>query len=300
MVDEDPDEVGSTLPRRQLGRYLREARQTAGMTLEQAADLMEWGKTTLQNLETSKTNKVRGREVRELCEIYGVDEAKTDALVALAKGVPAKTWYHTYGDVIPITFNLYIGLEAGAQELAIYQPILVPGLLQTEEYARALDRLYFSNESDEQIERRVQLRIKRQNLITRRRKPVKLRVVVQESALRTVIGSPQVMSALLRHLVDMSTRENVDLRVLPFGAGCPCGVVLPPFVILDFGLDRRGNIVEPTIVFSESLTGATYFERRAEVEAYRGAFETVHAASLAPLASRDKLRDIAREFDRGR
>ncbi|KZM72646.1 helix-turn-helix domain-containing protein [Nocardia terpenica] len=300
MVDEDPDEVGSTLPRRQLGRYLREARQTAGMTLEQAADLMEWGKTTLQNLETSKTNKVRGREVRELCEIYGVDEAKTAVLVKIAKGMPAKTWYHTYGDVIPADFNLYVGLEAGAQELTIYQSILVPGLLQTEEYARALDRVYFHNDSDELIERRVQLRIRRQRIITRQRKPVKLNVVIQEAALRTVVGSRRVMAALLRHLADMSTRENVDLRVLPFSAGCPGGIVLPPFVILDFGLDKQGNVAEPTIVFAESLTGGTYFEGRAEVEAYYEAFKKAHDASLNPSTSREKLRDIAREFERDR
>ncbi|MEU2035115.1 helix-turn-helix domain-containing protein [Nocardia amamiensis] len=300
MADDEPDETGSTLPRRQLGRYLREAREAAGMTLQQAAELMEWGKTTLQNLETARTQKVRGREVRDLCALYGCDETKTAALIGLAQQIPSKSWYHGYGDVIPADFNLYVGLEAGARELAIYQPLVVPGLLQTLDYARAMDRTYFPNDTDDEIDRRVHVRLRRQNVYTRQRRPAKLVVVLHEAALRVLVGTPRVMAAQLRHLADVSTLDNVELRILPFRAGLPCGIGVTPFVILDFPLDARNRPVEPTIVFAESVTGSMYFERRTEVKAYREAFEKVCKESLDVRPSRDVLREMAREYDRDR
>nr|WP_246461149.1 helix-turn-helix transcriptional regulator [Nocardia transvalensis] len=288
------------MPRRQLGRYLREAREAAGMTILQAAGLMEWGKTTLQNLETGRTHKVRSRTARELCELYGLDETTTQALVGLAKQIPARSWYHAYDDVIPADFNVYVGLEAGATELTIYQSLLVPGLLQTVDYARALDVRFFRDETAEEVDRRVQMRLRRQNILTRQRYPASLIVVLQEAVLRTVVGDRSVMARQIRHLADMSTRDNIELRVLPFEAGAPSGVVMPPFVILDFPQDARGKSLEPTIVFAESMIGSMYFESTADVGAYRDAFNTVLNASMDVGPSRLKLREMAREYGNGR
>ncbi|MBF6172910.1 XRE family transcriptional regulator [Nocardia blacklockiae] len=270
------------------------------MTLQQGADYMEWGKTTLQNLETARSRKVRTHVVKELCELYGCDATKTAALTGLARQIPSKSWWHAYGDLIPASFNLYLGLEAGARELTLFQPSIVPGLLQTPEYARTLDRQYFPEETEEEIDRRVQVRIQRQSILTRKRRSVKLTIAVHEAALRTVVGSRKVMAQQMRHLADISTRDNVSIRILPYTAGFPYGMALNPFVILDFPDDVRGRPVEPTLVFAESFIGGMYFERKTDVRAYREAFEKVWQACMDEPTSRTMVREMAREYDRAR
>ncbi|GAB0103096.1 helix-turn-helix transcriptional regulator [Nocardia sp. JMUB6875] len=301
MTDGDePGETGSTLPRRQLGRFLREARDGAGLTVEQAAGLMEWNKSTLSRLERGLTEKVRVRDVLGLCEVYGLDDEKTAAAKSLAEQTPAKSWWHAYADLIPAHSNLFVGLEAGAKSMTIFQPLIVPGLLQTADYARALDRIYFPADTASALDRRVELRAQRQNVILRQRHPAQALVVLQEAAVRTVVGDRRVMAAQLRHIADLSTRENVEVRLLPFRAGFPLGMPLPPFIIFRFAKDARGKLTEPTVVFAESFAGAMYFERQTEVELYREAFGKVQRATLDARPSRDLIREIAREFDNGR
>jgi transcriptional regulator with XRE-family HTH domain len=297
---DETDGSGSTLPRRQLGRFLKEAREGAGLTMERAAALMEWNKSTVSRLERGQTEKVRVRDVLGLCEIYGLDDDKSAVAKVLAEQTPAKSWWHAYGDVIPGWFNLYVGLEAGAKELAIYQPLLVPGLLQTADYARSVDRLYFPDETDDEIERRVQLRTQRQNILTRSRQPVTASFVLHEAVLRTVVGNRRVMAAQLRHLADAGRFGNVEVRVLPFHIGNPLGTALPPLTVMDFGNDPRGRLMEPPQVYCESFTGSVYLEGKVDVLRFRQAFRTLMQASLDIHRSRDMLREIAREFDRDR
>ncbi|MEV4127421.1 helix-turn-helix transcriptional regulator [Nocardia sp. NPDC049707] len=299
MIDDDePEAIGSTLPRRQLGRYLKDAREGAGLTMERAATLMEWNKSTLSRLERGLTEKVRVRDVLGLCEVYGLDQEKVDAAKQLAEQTPARSWWRSYGDVIAAKFNTYVGLEGGASELAIFQPLIVPGILQTADYARILDRQYFPKDSDEELERRVALRIQRQHSVTRQRQPVQLSVILHENVLRTVVGGPRVMAAQLRHIADLSTRENVQIRVLPFRAGFPTGIVVSQFIIMTFPKDSRGKPVEPTIVFAESFTGDVYLEGVDDVRRCRQTFRSLLAATLDDRPSRDLVREIAREYER--
>ncbi|WP_228003065.1 helix-turn-helix domain-containing protein [Nocardia australiensis] len=298
MIDNnEPVGAGSTLPRRQLGRYLKEAREGAGLTLEQAASLMEWNKSTLSRLERGLTEKVRVRDALALCENYGLDQEKAVAIKELAAQAPARSWWRSYGDVIAAKFNTYVGLEGGASELAIFQPLIVPGILQTADYARTLDRQYFPNESPEELERRVALRIQRQHSATRQRRPVRLSVVLHEAVLRTVVGGRCVMAAQLRHIADLSTRENVQVRILPFRAGFPTGIVVSQFIVMTFPKDSRGKPVEPTIVFAESFTGDVYLEEPEDVRRCQQTFQTLLAATLDRRPSRDLIREIAREYD---
>ncbi|MFD0361388.1 helix-turn-helix domain-containing protein [Nocardia sp. GCM10030253] len=294
---DEPEETGSTLPRRQLGRYLKEAREATGLTVERAAALMEWNKSTLSRLERGVTEKVRVRDVAALCENYGLDEEKTDAAKQLAEQAPARSWWRSYSDVIAAKFNTYVGLEAGAAELAIFQPLIVPGILQTAEYAGILDRQYFPKDSDAELKRRIALRMQRQHGVTRQRHPVQLSVVLHETVLRTVVGGPRVMVAQLRHIADLSTRENVRVRVLPFRAGFPTGIVVSQFIIMTFPKDSRGKPVEPTIVFAESFTGDVYLEGSEDVRRCHQTFRTLLAATLDDRPSRDLIREIAREHD---
>lgn len=298
IVDDDGSEaVGSTLPRRQLGRYLREAREGAGLTVERAATLMEWHKSTLSRLERGLTEKVRVRDVSGLCEVYGLDSEKADAARQLAEQTPARSWWRSYGDVIAAKFNTYVALEGDASELAIFQPLIVPGILQTADYARTLDRQYFPDESDEELDRRVSLRMQRQHRITRRRQPVRLSVILHENVLRTVVGGPQLMTGQLRHIVDLGTRENIQVRVLPFRAGFATGHVVSQFIVMTFPEDSRGKPVEPTIVFAESFTGDVYLEGKDDVRRCRQMFQSLLAATLDERPSRDLMRVIAREHE---
>lgn len=200
------DEGGSTLTKRQLGRYLRDGRSELGMTLEEVAAMMQWSKSKLSRIEKGESGGVlRELDIRELSRSYGFDDDKTTAMVGLARQTDAKCWWHTFDDVIRKSFNMYVGLEFAATSLTMFRPNLVPGILQTPDYSRALDRIYFFEDSDQELDRRVQLRIKRQAVITRRVRPITLKVILQEAALRTLVGSRKTMAAQHRHIADMST-----------------------------------------------------------------------------------------------
>ncbi|MGW4243477.1 helix-turn-helix domain-containing protein [Nocardia sp. NPDC004722] len=292
----DDNGVGSTLPRRQLGRALREAREGLGLTLEQAAKHMEWGKSTLGRMEKGQAERVRSREVLDLCRLYGLSDEQTGALKALAAQASTRSWWYPFADLIAAGFNVYLGLEAGAARLFFYQPLVVPGLLQTAAYARALDTAYFPDDSPAESDRRIELRTRRQAILQRTRNPARADVVLHESVIRTVVGSPKIMTAQLRRLADLGNADNIAIRVLPFRSGLPLGVGMSPFVILDFAPDARGT-AEPTIVFAENYTGGMYFEEQGDVDRYRGAHQALTSAALDPETSRTLLRETARRFD---
>ncbi|WP_280468760.1 helix-turn-helix domain-containing protein [Nocardia cyriacigeorgica] len=286
----------TSLPRRQLGRYLRDMRTQSGLTIAQAARLMEWGASTLQRLEKGQADRIRTIDIRELCRIYGVPDRLAEGLAGLAQQADTPSWWHAFGDVIPETFDVYVGLEAAAERVAAYHPEIVPGLLQTADYARALYRLAHPGETEAALEQRVQLRLQRQALITRRVAPATVDVVLPESVLRRMVGGAKVMAAQLRHLADIGTRDNVTVRVLPFAAGAPLGVGVGAFTILDFGTDRAGRPLEPPVVHAEGLTGDLYLERPVDVRRYHRAHENLQQCALDGQSSRHLLRQLAKEF----
>ncbi|MBF6296902.1 helix-turn-helix domain-containing protein [Nocardia amamiensis] len=291
MADED-----STLPRRQLGRQLRQYREEIGLTLAQAARLVEIGTTTLHRLETGKAHKVRMHVIQHLCEIYERSAEEWAAIKHLARQASVKSWYAEYNDLLPDNFDNYVGLEAAAQQLISYQE-LIPGLLQTEEYARTMMRNYVPEESEGDIARHVQLRMKRQSIIKRKTEPVTFHVVLHESALRRMVGSPRIMANQCRHLADASTWPNVVIRILPFSAGMPMGLLPGPFVILGFGLDSKGRPVEPPVVYIESVVTANiYLEKPGDVNRYRALWAALQSAALSDVESRALLRKIAKEY----
>ncbi|MFE3257602.1 helix-turn-helix domain-containing protein [Nocardia sp. NPDC059091] len=288
--------ASSTLPRRQLGRYLRDWRIQAGLTIAEAAKLMEWGASTLQRLEKGNADRIRTIDIQELCRIYGIPAEIAEGLKGLAQQAAVKSWWHSYGDLIPENFDVYVGLEASAQQLSCYQSELVPGLLQTAEYARALNRLGYPEETVVEVDRRVQLRMQRQAMITRRMHPATIAMVLHESVLRRLVGGARVMAAQVRHLAELSTRSNVVLRILPFAAGVPLGLSTGPFVILEFGCDSKGQPVEPPVVYVEGFTGDLYLERQGDVQRYRRAQAGLERCALDVQDSRNLLRQVAKEY----
>lgn len=268
----------------------------SNLTIAEAAALMEWSESKLQRLETGNAEKIRVLDIRELCRIYDFDEEFCTALVGLAQQSNVKSWWHEYDSLVPEGFNMYVGLESSARTLISYQPDLVPGLIQTADYARVLISDYWPDAPREQIDRRVQLRMRRQHLLTRKRAPATLDVVLHETALRRVVGGPHIMSAQLRRVADLSTLPTIAIRVLPFSAGVPSGHTVGPFVILEFGRDNRNRPVDPTVVYLENFLGDLYLEKQAAVDRYHQAYRALQQAALDENSSRDLLRKAAKEY----
>ncbi|MFI5715307.1 helix-turn-helix domain-containing protein [Nocardia sp. NPDC051750] len=288
-------DIGSTLPRRQVGRYLRDLRQGAGLTIAELARRIERGATTVQRLETGAADRIRLWDIEAICRVCGADETTLDALKGLAQQGNSKSWWHQDGDLIPLNFDVYMGLEAGARKLTYFAE-LVPGLLQIPDYARTVIRLAHPAELDSEIVRRVEMRIRRQVQIIKKSGPLPIDVILDESALHRVVGSRRVMAAQLRHLADMGTRPNVSVRVLPFAGGLPLGDLTGPFIILDFALESEGESGEPPVVYTEGYTGAMYFDDPDLVDRYRNAHSSLRRVALDVQDSRKLLREKAREF----
>ncbi|WP_280266382.1 helix-turn-helix domain-containing protein [Nocardia wallacei] len=296
MTDDDQP---STLARRQLGRILREARQGIGLTIEKAAPLIELSKSGLQRLEAGEVARIRIRDIQALCELYEMSTEETDRAVELAKQAQVKSWYTAFGGLYSdSTFNMYVGLTESAEHLIVYHEI-VPGLLQTADYAREVISAYFQGNDPDDIDRRVELRMKRQAIVSRKAAPVRLEVLLHESALHRVVGNPRIMAAQLRHLAENSKRDNVSLRILPFSAGVIWGLPAERFVILDFGTDAKGKPVEPPLVYLEGSAGTNdlYLEKADDVRRYHGLASAIRDASLDESKSRDLLRQVARRYE---
>lgn len=287
--------TGSTVPRRQLGRYLRDLRNRQHITVKTAAGALEWSETKIWRIETGQTS-LRSHDVELMCRIYAAPPDMTGALMGLAKETKAKGWWHAYGDVIPENFDIYLGLEEAASQLAWYEPELVPGLLQTEGYARVVISADKPDVDAGEIDRRVQLRIERQALIRRATVPLHLRVVLNESILRRPVGGRDVMAAQLDALADAADLPNVKLRVVPFGAGLHHGLMTGPFEILRFPLNGDGQDSEPPTVYVDGYTGDLYLDKPAEVERYTDAFEYIWAAAASEAASIRLIQASAKEL----
>ncbi|MQY22129.1 hypothetical protein NRB20_52420 [Nocardia sp. RB20] len=287
---------GSTLARRQLGKYLRDGRQERGLTLHHAADLIQRSATALQRIEKGNVAKVREVDIDALCRIYEFDADHTAAMKGLAAQGNDQSWWYEFGDLMPENFDFFVGLEASAQRLTTYEPELVPGLLQTPAYASTLIRSVYPDDGPEEHARRVQLRMRRQTRITRKYEPATLDVVLRESVLRGVVGGSKAMAAQLKHLADMGTRSNINVQVLPFSAGFPLGEAVGSFVILEFGADSRGQAVEPPVVYTESFIGELYLAKPIAVQRYHGAYDSLRRSALDATASRALLRQIAKEY----
>ncbi|NQE92274.1 helix-turn-helix domain-containing protein [Nocardia terpenica] len=276
-----------------MGQYLRRAREDQDLTQGQVAESLGWSVSTQSRLERGETGRIRDRDIEHLCRTLGFDDEKTAAMVGLFKQGGERRWWHAFGDVIPETFNVYIGLESNASKIEIYRPDIVPGLFQTAEYAAALDRIYFPNDSEEELQRRIELKMKRQSVITRKLNPVSIEIILSETALHPLVGSPTIMANLCRHLADLSTKPNITIRILPSSAGYPVGGPVGPFTILEFGRDKEGSLVEPTVIYVETFTGDMYLEDESDLRKYRAAWATIQRAALDAVASRRLLRQLA-------
>jgi transcriptional regulator with XRE-family HTH domain len=284
--------TGSTVPRRQLGRYLRDLRNEAGLTIKDAARGLEWSETKIWRIETGQTS-LRSFDVEVMCRVYRAGSDMTTALMGLAKETKARGWWQAYGDAVPEWFDLYVGLEAAASKLFLYEQELVPGLFQTEDYARTLIVADNPGVDQAQIDRRVRLRMARQALVRRTIDPPALQVALNESVLRRTVGGHQVMAAQLRRLAEASELPNVSLRAIPFAAGFHPGVLSGSFNILRFPLNGGGQESEPPTVYADLYRGALYLDKPNEIDRYSEAYAGIWQHSLDEEASRELIQQAA-------
>jgi transcriptional regulator with XRE-family HTH domain len=287
--------TGSTVPRRQLGRHLRDLRNRSRLTVRVAAEKLEWSEAKIWRIETGQTS-LRSLDVEAMGKVYGAPPDLTEALMGLAKETKARGWWHAYGDVIPESFDVYIGLEESASRLSWYESELVPGLLQTEDYARTLIRADNPDVPDEEIDRRVHVRIARQALLTRVTAPPATEVILNEAILRRPVGGAQVMVVQLQRLVEAAALPSVSIRVVPFSVGLHHGLMSGPFVILRFPLNGDGREAEPPTVYIESFTGALYLDKQKEIDRYTAAYDSIMRSSLDERSSEKRIREAIREL----
>lgn len=277
-----------TMRRRQLGMELRRLREAADKTIEDVAKHIGRAPSTVSRIETGKAG-ARPVHIRAMLDLYGVPEGlERDALLALAKDGRRKGWWSEFDDVLSADFDRYLGYEGGASSLRVYENRLIHGLLQTADYARAALRAVRMYESPDDIERRVELRLRRRHIL---QPPASLTLwaILDEAVLRRTIGGPDTMTAQLEHLLHMGRQPNIIIQVLPFTHGPHAGLD-GPFSLIEFpGAD-------PDVVYIEGPAGNIYLEKPKDLRRNLGVFNHLASQSLTREESRSYIQAIIQEI----
>lgn len=288
---------GAMAARKQLARILRDARKSAGITQEEAADCLDRTTATLYKIENGLPGvRLRPKvELRLLCELYEITDPETiETLSVLANATKVKGPYQPYRDLVSNECNIYMGLENDAISMFTFEPDVLPGLLQTADYAAEISRLPGSDgreRSDSEVDKRVRLRLVRQGLLTRKPRPLSADIILADTPLRRVVRDKKTMSAQLRHINEVSTLANVSVRVVPHDAGLHLGVITGQFIVLRFPGD------EPPVAYSDGYLGDNYFKEPQEIARYEEAWQDINKHALSVSESKAYIATIAREFD---
>ena len=275
--------------RRLLGAALRRFREQAGFTLEDAARILECDRSKISRIETGQRG-VRPKELRELLVEYGVDDPRRDALLTVARQTRQVGWWQSYSHVLDDAYQDFISLEAIAASIWTYEAQLIPGLLQTEGYARAIASASLVNETQEEHDQFVQVRLTRQQVLTRSDDPLQFWAILSEGALRQLVGGAEVMRGQLDHLMEIgSNLPNINLQVLPFVAGAHAATS-GPFVIMKFP-----EAPDLGVVYLEGQTGGVYLESVGEVARYTLVFDHLRASALSTAATVRLIEEVARD-----
>ncbi len=281
---------GPTVLRILLGAQLRRLREAAGVSREDAGYHIRASGSKISRMELGRVS-FKERDVTDLLEFYGVtDPAQTESLVQLTRDANAQPWWQRYQDVVPDWFQVYVGLEEAAQLIRIYEMQFVPGLLQTEEYARAVVLQGAPGLERAEVERRVALRMGRQKLLAKDNAP-RLWAIVDEAALRRPMGGRDVLAAQIERLMDAVGEPNITLQVMPFrygGHAAEGGA---------FTIMRFPEADLPDMVYMEYLTGALYLDKPDEVERYAAVMERLSVAGTSPDRTREILAAMLKEIE---
>jgi transcriptional regulator with XRE-family HTH domain len=274
-----------TVRRRRIARELRQLREQNGLTLDQAARQLDMSKSNLSRIENAQIG-IKPRDVRAALALYRVSNVDAEALIEIARGAQQRGWWHNYSDVLPEWFEFYVGLEAEASVMRTYEAESVPGLLQTEAYARAM---FVMTAGSVDIDRKVAARIQRQEVL-RQDSPATLSAVLNEAVLMRPVGGPDVMSEQLGQLADLAKLPNVTIQVLPMAAGGHPAMTTP-YVILSFA-----DAPDESIVYLENLTNGQALEEPEHVGGYNIVHERLCSMALGPDDSIALLREASRNI----
>jgi transcriptional regulator with XRE-family HTH domain len=281
--------VGPTATRMVLGALLRRLREARQISRERAGAAIRASESKISRLELGRTG-FKLRDVVDLYELYGVtDHAERATLLGLARQANAPGWWHAYSDIVPHWFEAYLGLEQAAGVIRTYEVQFVPGLLQTAEYARAVIRLGHHHCPEQEVERRLALRMHRQEIL-RHPRPPRLWAVIDEAALRRPIGGAAVMFAQLQHLIDLAELPHVTIQLMPFHAAGHAAAGGPITLL------RLPEPELPDVVYLEQLTSALYPEKQGDVDYYRDIMNRLATQAEPPAATAGVLRRILREL----
>jgi transcriptional regulator with XRE-family HTH domain len=279
---------GPTVRRMLVGAQLRRLRTDMGLSREEAAEVIRASEWKIHRLENGQVG-FKDRDIVDLLHLYGVtDPEEVAGFLEFAREANAPGWWQHYGDLLPQWFRVYVDLESAASLIRTYEGQLVPGLLQTEDYMRAVIAGSQLDEQAEEGERRVALRMARQTLLTRPDTP-RLWAVIDEAALRRPVGTPEVMRGQLERLIDATKLANVVLQIVPFGAGAHPGMV-GAFSILRFADQEL-----PDVVYVEHLTNAQYLDRRDDVNQYLHVMDRISMGAAPPDKTVDILHKVLQE-----
>lgn len=279
--------IGPTALRIALGAQLRQLREARGISREAAGEAIRGSDAKISRLELGRVG-FKERDVRDLLTLYGVlDAEEREAFLELVRQANSPGWWHKYGDVTPRWFEMFLGLEQSASIIRTYEVQFVPGLLQTADYARAVMGL--AHLDADEVERRAELRVRRQGVLTRAGAPT-LWAVIEEAALYHTLVPVEVRRAQLQWLVEVGRRPNVTLQLVPltFGGHAASGL---PFTILRFAQPDL-----PDVVYLEQLTSALYLDKRQDVDRYAAALDSLCAQILPPDRTLDALQRLAAEL----
>ncbi|MEU8432552.1 helix-turn-helix transcriptional regulator [Streptomyces sp. NPDC029216] len=275
-----------TVRRRRLGAELRQLRKAAGMTSTQAAGHLLVSQSKISLIETGR-RPINPRDVRDLCRLYGVsDQDVVDSLMRTARESGQQGWWVSCGDV---PYGVYIGLETGASSIHTYEPLVIPGLLQTRAYAAALIAETVPRITDEQAAVSLEVRLRRQHRAHHPARPFRLWAVLDESALHRTVGDREIMRQQLEHLNTLSAQPHITVQVLPHSAGAHAGL-LGQFSILGFPESDGG------VVYLERFTSDLYLEKYTDRYPYHIMYDHLQAQALNPEDTRHFINDIIKAF----
>jgi transcriptional regulator with XRE-family HTH domain len=280
---------GPTVQRMLVGARLRRLRTEMGLTREEAAEAIRASEWKIHRLENGQVG-FKDRDIVDLLRLYQVtDPEEVAEFVTLAREANTPGWWRHYGDLLPSWFRTYVDLEAAATLIRTYEGQYVPGLLQTDGYMRAVVRGAHLEDNNEEVGRRVRLRLARQTLLTREQPP-RLWAVVDEAALRRPVGGREVMRGQLERLLEASELPNVTLQILPFAAGAH------PAMVGSFSILRFGDQELPDVVYLEHLTSASYLSKTEEVDRYLHVMESICVRAAPPDRTAELLGRILDEL----
>jgi len=276
-----------TVRLRRLAAELRALRKASGLTRDEVVGRTGINVATLYRIEHARV-RPQTRTLQALLNLYGVDEQRQEELLSLLRDARQRGWLHAYQSELPEHYTTYIGFEGEARSVWNYESLFIPGLLQTEDYARAVIRGVLPTVSRDEVEHRVAARMERQGLLYSDN-PIELWAIVDEAALRRQVGGHDVMRAQLRNLIDVSELPHVTFQVIPFDVGAHAGMP-GSFVLMQFA-----EAAIPDVIYIDSMAGDLFLEEESDVRRYRLVFEHLRAVAVSPDASRALVASVATE-----